>query len=188
MMRYLLLAALAPVLALPSAADKLPADWQPQACEDAFAARLSSTAPEDKAYTDAIGRGEGNDKDLACASLYYAKAFHYGTDGQSVNLDMARRNYQASAARGHPYAATVVGAEINPDRYDYLERGANLGVAVAGLLLGDLYADAYNQDPGFYDFWRAMESYRKTFQDGSGESSIILSPDNEYLRQFRGQR
>ena len=51
-----------------------------------------------------------------------------------------------------------------------------------------IYADAYNQDPGFYDFWRAMESYRRTFEQGEGESSIILSPDNEYLRQFRGQR
>ena len=49
------------------------------------------------------------------------------------------------------------------------------------------YAAAYGKDPNFYDFYRAMESYRRTFQTGSGESSIILSPDNEYLRQFRGQ-
>ena len=46
---------------------------------------------------------------------------------------------------------------------------------------------AYGKDPQFYDFYRAMESYRRTFQTGSGESAVVLSPDNEYLRQFRGR-
>ena len=53
-----------------------------------------------------------------------------------------------------------------------------------------IYAESFGQDPGFYDFYRAMQSYRQSFTqgEGAGESSIILSPDNEYLRQFRGQR
>lgn len=50
------------------------------------------------------------------------------------------------------------------------------------------YAAAYGKDPQFYDFYRAMESYRRTFEAGEGQTSIILSPDNEYLRQFRGRR
>lgn len=50
------------------------------------------------------------------------------------------------------------------------------------------YADAYGKDPEFYDFYRAMESYRRTFENGDAQSSIVLSPDNEYLHQFRGQR
>ena len=55
------------------------------------------------------------------------------------------------------------------------------------------YAEAYGKDPQFYDFYRAMESYRVTFlpaADGrdKGRSSIILSPQNDYLREFRGQR
>lgn len=49
-----------------------------------------------------------------------------------------------------------------------------------------LYADAYNKDPEFYDFYRAMQSYRRTFETGDAESAIIMSPDNEYLRRFRG--
>lgn len=48
------------------------------------------------------------------------------------------------------------------------------------------YAAAYGKDPDFYDFYRAMESYRRTFEAGEGESSFILDSDNEYLRQFRG--
>ncbi|GAA0271130.1 protease modulator HflC [Alteraurantiacibacter aestuarii] len=51
-----------------------------------------------------------------------------------------------------------------------------------------IYADAYGRDPDFYDFYRAMQSYRRTFETGEGESSIIMDGDNEYLRQFRGQR
>ena len=55
------------------------------------------------------------------------------------------------------------------------------------------YAAAYNRDSEFYDFYRAMQSYRQTFlgvrADGQrGRSSIILSPSNDYLRQFRGNR
>ena len=50
-----------------------------------------------------------------------------------------------------------------------------------------IYADAFNKDPEFYDFFRAMQSYRSTFETGDGESSIIMSPDNEYLRQFQGR-
>jgi modulator of FtsH protease HflC len=49
-----------------------------------------------------------------------------------------------------------------------------------------IYAVAYNKDPDFYDFYRAMQSYDSTFATGGAASSIILSPDNAYLRQFRG--
>ncbi|HEY5712533.1 MAG TPA: protease modulator HflC [Allosphingosinicella sp.] len=56
------------------------------------------------------------------------------------------------------------------------------------------YAQAYNQDPVFFDFYRAMQSYETSFisqpqgANGRGRTSIILSPNNEYLRQFRGNR
>lgn len=56
------------------------------------------------------------------------------------------------------------------------------------------YAQAFNQDPAFYDFYRAMQSYEASFisqanGDGQrGRTNIILSPDNEYLRQFTGPR
>jgi len=53
----------------------------------------------------------------------------------------------------------------------------------------NIYAAAYGKDPNFYDFFRAMQSYDTTFAaDSKSDSTIILSPDNEYLRQFRGQR
>ena len=51
-----------------------------------------------------------------------------------------------------------------------------------------IYAASFGKDPDFYDFYRAMQSYRSTFlgENNTGGTSIILSPDNEYLRRFRG--
>ena len=54
-----------------------------------------------------------------------------------------------------------------------------------------IYAASFNKDPEFYDFYRAMQSYRTTFAAGAqspGATSIILSPDNSYLRQFVGRK
>jgi membrane protease subunit HflC len=48
------------------------------------------------------------------------------------------------------------------------------------------YADAFGKDAGFYDFYRAMESYRQTFIEGEGASTMVLDNDNEYFRQFQG--
>jgi len=51
-----------------------------------------------------------------------------------------------------------------------------------------VYAASFGQDPQFYDFYRAMQSYRVSFaQQNDGETSAVLSPDNDYLRQFRGR-
>ena len=54
------------------------------------------------------------------------------------------------------------------------------------------YAEAFGKDPDFYEFYRAMQSYETTFvnnnADDKGRSSIILSPQNEYLREFTGRR
>ena len=54
------------------------------------------------------------------------------------------------------------------------------------------YADSFGKDADFYDFYRAMQSYQTTFVNNGqggrmGSSSIVLSPDNEYLREFRGR-
>jgi len=49
-----------------------------------------------------------------------------------------------------------------------------------------VYANSYGKDPQFYDFYRAMQSYDYTFASKDGSSTIILSPENEYLRQFKG--
>jgi len=54
------------------------------------------------------------------------------------------------------------------------------------------YAASFGKDPEFYDFYRAMQSYRCTFlgEQGckpAGSTSIILSPQNDYLKEFTGR-
>ena len=51
-----------------------------------------------------------------------------------------------------------------------------------------IYADAFNKDPDFYDFYRAMQSYQYTFLQGKGQTNLILSPDSAYLKEFQGRR
>ena len=54
------------------------------------------------------------------------------------------------------------------------------------------YAQSFGKDPQFYDFYRAMQSYRSTFISGTDGSppaptNIILSPQNDYLKEFTGR-
>ena len=49
-----------------------------------------------------------------------------------------------------------------------------------------MYAQSFGKDKEFYAFYRAMQAYRTTFNDGN--ASVILSPDNEFLREFQGVR
>jgi len=68
------------------------------------------------------------------------------------------------------------------------QRDAQITQAEAQAQAARIYAEAYGKDPEFYDFYRAMESYRQTFLGGEGSSAMVLSEDSEYFRQFRGKR
>ena len=45
-----------------------------------------------------------------------------------------------------------------------------------------VYADAYRQDPKFFEFTRSMEAYKKTFKD---KSTVVMSPDSEFFRYLK---
>jgi membrane protease subunit HflC len=53
------------------------------------------------------------------------------------------------------------------------------------------YAASFGKDPQFYDFYRAMQSYQTTFvgegQERPAPTTIVLSPENDYLREFTGR-
>jgi modulator of FtsH protease HflC len=54
------------------------------------------------------------------------------------------------------------------------------------------YAASFGKDPDFYDFYRAMQSYRETFIGQPGKApaptTIVLSPQNDYLKEFTGRQ
>jgi membrane protease subunit HflC len=69
------------------------------------------------------------------------------------------------------------------------ERDAQIIRADAQAQSAKIYATSFGKDPQFYDFFRAMRSYDATFSNpkNPGSSTIILSPDSDYLRQFKGK-
>jgi membrane protease subunit HflC len=47
-----------------------------------------------------------------------------------------------------------------------------------------IFADAYRQDPEFFQFSRTLQAMREAFSDG--ETRLLLSPDSDFFRYFRG--
>jgi membrane protease subunit HflC len=47
-----------------------------------------------------------------------------------------------------------------------------------------IFADAFQRDPQFFQFYRTMQAYREAFTEG--ETRMLLSPDSEFFRFFRG--
>ena len=63
--------------------------------------------------------------------------------------------------------------------------------AEADAAAAQIYAASFGKDPDFYNFYRAMQSYQVTFL-GDGQTkvpptSIIMSPNSEYLKEFTGR-
>jgi membrane protease subunit HflC len=46
----------------------------------------------------------------------------------------------------------------------------------------ETYAKAYGQDPKFFDFYRSLEAYRRSF--GQGHGVLLLKPNSEFLHYF----
>jgi membrane protease subunit HflC len=69
-------------------------------------------------------------------------------------------------------------------------KSAQIIRATADAQAAKTYAASFGKDPGFYDFYRAMQSYQRTFigdvNDRPAPSTIVLSPQNDYLKEFSG--
>lgn len=63
---------------------------------------------------------------------------------------------------------------------------AQLVRAEADAQAASTYAQSFGKDPEFYAFYRAMQAYRTTFNDQN--STVIMSPNNEFLREFEGRK
>lgn len=46
-----------------------------------------------------------------------------------------------------------------------------------------IYAEAYNKDPEFYEFWRTLQVYKKTLKD---KTKIVIDPDSEFAKYLFG--
>jgi membrane protease subunit HflC len=46
-----------------------------------------------------------------------------------------------------------------------------------------IFAEAFQQDPEFFQFYRSMQAYREAFS--GGDTRLLMSPDSEFFRYFR---
>ncbi|MGH6924942.1 MAG: protease modulator HflC [Propylenella sp.] len=45
-----------------------------------------------------------------------------------------------------------------------------------------IFAEAYNQNPGFFEFYRSMKAYETSLE--GGDTTLLLSPDSDFFRFF----
>ena len=48
-----------------------------------------------------------------------------------------------------------------------------------------IFAEAFGQNPEFFDFYRSLQAYREALGDGA--TTFVLSPDSEFFRFFNGR-
>jgi len=50
----------------------------------------------------------------------------------------------------------------------------------------EIYAEAYNQDPEFYAFYRSIDAYRNSI--GNSNDILVIDPDNEFFRYLNNSK
>ena len=104
-----------------------------------------------------------------------------------TDLRLSRVALPDGAPLDAAYARMIAGAEADAANVAAEgHRTAQLIRADAQARASQIYADSFGKDPKFHDFYRAMQSYDATFAQKGSKTTIVLSPDNAYLRQFKG--
>ncbi len=88
-------------------------------------------------------------------------------------------------ARGEEQAIRIK-SKANRDRTVLLaeaERDAQKLRGEGDATAAKIFADAYNQDPEFYAFYRSMRAYNVAFKKNN--TTMILSPDSDFFKYFR---
>ncbi|BAN68796.1 protease modulator HflC [endosymbiont of unidentified scaly snail isolate Monju] len=86
-------------------------------------------------------------------------------------------------------AAERIQANADRQRTEILAtayRDAELLRGEGDALAAQIYAQAFDRDREFYNFWRSLKAYREVFRDG--QSLMVLDPDSEFFRYFKSQQ
>ncbi len=102
-------------------------------------------------------------------------------DRMQAERERIAKRYKAEGAE----EAQKIRSEAEKDREILLASAYKTAQEIRGK--GDakafkIYAGAYSQNPQFFEFIRSMEAYRKTF---SSDTTMVLSPDSEFLRYLK---
>ncbi|MDZ4733446.1 MAG: protease modulator HflC [Nitrospirota bacterium] len=132
----------------------------------------------------------------------HEKASAYGIEIQDVRIkraDLPEQNEKAVFARmqaererqAKQYRAEgaeeaqKIRSEAEKDREIILAQAYKESEELRGA--GDakafrVYADAYRQDPQFFEFTRTMDAYKKTFKD---KTTLVVGPDTEFFHYLK---
>lgn len=99
-------------------------------------------------------------------------------DRMQAERERIAKQYKAEGAE----EAQKIRSEAEKDRQILIAEAYKTSQEIRGE--GDakaykIYADAYRQDPKFFEFVRSMEAYKKTF---AKDTTMVLSPDSEFLK------
>lgn len=150
---------------------------------------LRSLAPQELGQTDAqtlLRPGSGGTLAKLRAALD-ARARQIGVQVVDLRLTataLPEGALQQTYERMEAERARMAAIEIENGNRD-AERIVTQARTDAARMMGA----AASQDPEFYQFHRAMRSYERVFasEGDKGATTIILGPDNEYLKQFEGR-
>ncbi|MEL6379486.1 MAG: protease modulator HflC [Pseudomonadota bacterium] len=81
--------------------------------------------------------------------------------------------------------STRINAEAERKRTEILAEANRESLEIKGAADGDrnaIFNEAYGKDPEFFDFYRSMIAYEEALKQG--ETTILLSPDSEFLKYF----
>jgi membrane protease subunit HflC len=104
------------------------------------------------------------------------------------NRMIKERNQIAQAFRsyGEGQKATILG-KLENDKRSILSEAYTISETTKGkadATAAKIYSDSYGRDPAFYDFWRAIESYRQTLPN----FTKTLSTDMDYFKYLYGTK
>jgi len=102
-------------------------------------------------------------------------------DRMQAERERIAKQYKAEGAE----EAQKIRSEAEKDRAILLANAYKISQEIRGA--GEakafkIYADAYRQDPEFFEFIRTMEAYTKVF---ATNTTMVLSPDSEFLRYLK---
>ncbi len=160
----------------------------PDHAGDEIRALLASVLRQQVGHTSmsgalALQRGQGT---RALRAAFDRELAAYGA--HAGDLGLSRLAIPDGAPLDAVYARMSAGAEAEAENIAAEgHRNAQLIRADAQARANDISAASFGKDPEFFDFYRAMQSYDATFAQKGSHTAIVLSPDNAYLRQFRGK-
>ena len=153
----------------------------PEQAAGPLRAILASVVRQELARTNLAGMERGPDLRAAFAH----ELTGYGAT--VTDLRLSRVALPDGAPSEAAFARMTAGAEAEAAAVAAEgHRNAQLIRADAQARAARIDADSFGKDPQFHDFYRAMQSYDATFAQKGSKTTIVLSPDNAYLQQFRG--